>query len=155
MFLKAMSLIVFGLVSTSVWAGECPNLNGLYWDVPGDKQMNRVMKIEQHSCDSIHLTFCFVEKNGALVCGLGVGGKLDGSLNCSEYGFCRAYSANAKEIITTLKEAGVSRFPVHGDCKWSQYSFSLDAQGNLIETTPATCPDGFTGNLSRSIEKFR
>jgi hypothetical protein len=139
----------------SITASSCPQLTGLYWDAQYDKEMNRVFKIDQHGCESIAFTFCFINKDGSLDCGSEIQGKLDGQMACTDYGYCRAYSAISSAITTTPQGGGISTFPGHGDCKWAQYSYTQDSHGNIVETTPAVCADGFSGKLSRLIEKFR
>jgi len=142
-------------------ANSCPNLTGFYWEDPSDKPqdgfLGRMMELRQQDCDKLLIYIHWVDVTGKIVDEdkIGYVWNLDGSM-CSQTGQrvdCRVHKSTADAIVTL--DSGVTSAPHHQLCLYSEFRWSIDASGNIVETTPVTCEDGFKGDLTRFFERIK
>jgi hypothetical protein len=148
--MKSFLIFLFFTVSPNLHASNCPDLSGKYLE-PGSK----IMEIKQSGCEKLEIYMHWANSKGEIIhegtnpyiWELG-----DTSTNCGHHiGVdCRPHPFNANEILT-LGNGSKKRFPGTTDptlCRYSEFSWSLDSDNNLVDTTPVTCEDGFIGEMS-------
>jgi hypothetical protein len=162
--IKALAIGIILASSSVAYSANCPNLSGRYWDVPGEKpneyRGGTLTEIRQTRCDQLQIFRHWVNKEGKIYRkdSLGYTWKLGPYSGPCGYKLridCRQHPYS-KDQIVTVGAGNTIRFPFTNNsplCQYSEYSWSQDAQGNLVETTPVQCEDGYTGILERKMER--
>jgi hypothetical protein len=156
------TLLIFS--TQSAFAVDCPNLSGRYWDVPGEKPNGisggTLTEIVQTGCSQLEIFRHWVDAKGKIYrkdtngykwilgersepCGYDIG------VDCRRH----PYTQN---VVTTLGKGTTVRFPFTSNsplCSYTEWHWSLDQKKNIVETTPASCEDGFSGDLQRTLER--
>lgn len=149
--MKSLLIFLVTVISSHLYASSCPDLSGKYLE-PGDDQ---IMEIKQSGCESLEIYIHWLDSSGRIVhkgttpyiWELGTQ-----PINCGHHMSvdCRHHPFTVTEILT-IGNGSKKRFPGASDptlCRYTKFSWSLDENKNIIDTTPVICEDGFSGKMS-------
>lgn len=158
--LKFFVFACVGLFAADLWASGCPDLSGRYKHpfVGDPADITSYMDVYQKGCESIAISYCKLDQAGTATCPSWgwSGGLLNGTAACEPYQTtgCPFYSYTPSAIVTDFFPSVALHDHLHGICDGYSYSWSHDGHGNIVESRPVRCTDGFKGNLTRTFEKF-